>query len=257
MDEDSLMEVPADPGQREVDLLARIVADCDLEGIHLMPEVPPKVVANAVSRYLHLRPDELLLAIVDRSGGRPGRLGFAFTTRRFCYAVLRGQALGTDDETEPGPPIPKGCRSVAFEDLPESIGVSGGLVPALDLGEARPPTPPGLGRADLHRLAALLRDLGRIARGEPTSAVVPDAEAAARACCPSWPRSPSRPAPSRPASGRMPPSCGRRPRASSPRPCSPGSASSSTSPWSSRASARSRRRLRTSTPGVPTSARRW
>src|SRR4051794_32825703 len=141
------IEAPAD-GATDVDpwdayVLARLEPLRQIKGAHVAPDLPPKVVAAALNAYLHLRPDEQLLAIFDPTKGRRGHDGFALTTRRFCWWGPLGRSSGAgpaargEEGVESGAPAPRGSRSVAFDELPEAIGVSGGLGVKLDLGSGK------------------------------------------------------------------------------------------------------------------------
>lgn len=54
--------------------------------VHFTTNIPQKVLTGALRIYLQIQPDELLLAIIDRSGGRSPAWGCALTTRRLHWA---------------------------------------------------------------------------------------------------------------------------------------------------------------------------
>src|SRR3954452_10672982 len=69
--------------------------------VHFATAMPPKVLAGALRLYLQLQPDELLLAIVDRSKGRSPARGCALTTRRLYWAGLPTTPATKPDGTMP------------------------------------------------------------------------------------------------------------------------------------------------------------
>ncbi len=125
-----------------------------------------KVLAGALRIYLEIQPDELLLAIIDRSGGRAPAGGCALTTRRFHWAGRHGRADSTsalvDERGQPRPPL---GRAVAYGEIAE-VSHQGIRLVELD------PNSGGRVAFGTHglnvsgELAVVLKNLREVARGE-------------------------------------------------------------------------------------------
>ena len=116
---------------------------------NLSPDLPPEVLGGALATYLHLRPGELLLAILDGSGGEKPDRGCALTTRRLYWAgppqsPLSGPPAPEDPESGSCPPR---SLSVAYDELREPVYRSRYLTRGIELGGDRNAPVPGLGGA--------------------------------------------------------------------------------------------------------------
>jgi rhomboid protease GluP len=154
--EDSGIE--ADRGRIALGLCERFR---DFPGSHIAPAIPQRTIHSALQGFLDLREDETLLAIVGgRDDGRPGT-GFALTTRRIYWlerAPLR-RSIGVARGPRDGP---RNGRSLAYEDLPDSIV---GSAKAVELGEGRRVAVGG-DPALADELTRFLRAMRSLARGE-------------------------------------------------------------------------------------------
>ncbi len=136
--------------------------------VHFASKMPPKVLAGALRIYLEIQPDELLLAIIDRSGGRSPSSGCASTTRRFHWAGRRGggQACSAsvlvDQRGQPRPPL---GRSVSYGEIAEvslqGLRVAGSEAKSTEYVPFGP-----LGLRVPGELPVVLQNLGRTVRGE-------------------------------------------------------------------------------------------
>jgi rhomboid protease GluP len=151
-----------------------------LSEAYLSPGLPPEVLSGALATYLHLQPGELLMAILDDSGGeRPDR-GCALTTRRLYWAgppqsPWAGPTTSGDPESGASPPR---CRSVAFEELGEPVYRSRYLTRGIELGGGQAAPVPGLGGVTQEALAGVLNAVGRAARDGLPEAPTPQVVAA-------------------------------------------------------------------------------
>jgi hypothetical protein len=135
--------------------------------VHFTTNLPPKVLAGALRLYLQIEPDEVLLAIIDRTGGRFPAGGCALTTRRFHWAGLPASpppgAPLVDEAGQPRPPL---GRSIAYADLAE-VSRDGILPPGIAPEAGGRPAFGPHGRRAPEELVGVLKNLGRAARGEP------------------------------------------------------------------------------------------
>ena len=135
--------------------------------VHFTTDVPRKVLAGALRIYLQIQPDELLLAIVDRSGGRYPAGGCALTTRRFHWAGRPASPSSTSPLVdEAGQPCPPLGRSIAYADLSE-VSRNGILLSGIapEAGGRLAFGPHGIRVPE--ELVGVLKNLSRAARGEP------------------------------------------------------------------------------------------
>ena len=114
---------------------------------YLSPDLPPEVLGGALATYLHLRPGELLLAILDGTGGEKPDRGCALTTRRLYWAgppqsPLSGPPAPEDPESGSCPPR---SLSVAYTELGQPVYRSRYLTRGIELGGDRNAPVPGLG----------------------------------------------------------------------------------------------------------------
>jgi rhomboid protease GluP len=146
--------------------------------VHFATNIPQKVLTGALRIYLQIQPDELLLAIIDRSGGRSPAWGCALTTRRLHWAGRASASFTSPHPGLPGQPRPPLGRSIAYADLTKITrdgmlfsGVEPGTQDRLSFG------PHGIGVPEV--LVDVLKNLCRAARREPVSPS-PAAEEVAR-----------------------------------------------------------------------------
>ncbi|RUL86484.1 rhomboid family intramembrane serine protease [Tautonia sociabilis] len=147
-------------------------------GCHVAPRLPAEAVVRALETYLRPRPGELLLAIIERPGPDGPVPACTLTSRRVCWPsptpsrAPSGSGLG---------PRPGASRS--FDDLPQTVSVTGDLAPALDLGRGQILPMPGLGQLDaVAALSGVLATLGQARRsGDLAGSTTSEALARSRA----------------------------------------------------------------------------
>jgi rhomboid protease GluP len=141
----------------------------EVGGGWLAPQIPQPILVAAVTTYLDLAEDEILLAILCTQTSVPAA-SCALTTKRIYWpgAPRRADAEWIDpDHPSATPDIspPARCEYLAYKDLPEVITRTGVISKEIDLGEGR--------KIDLgghvpltDALIAYLREVRSLVRGE-------------------------------------------------------------------------------------------
>ena len=144
-----------------------------------------KVIAEALRSYLQLDPDEMLLAVVDRSDGSRPVEGCALTTKRIVWPQKGDDLEQLPDGGDPtAMSVGFDSRSASFDEMPEVVLLTDGVEPAINLGGKRVLAPAGLDRLALGTLAGVLTTIRQaLATGDLAGSVSPlDVARAARRC---------------------------------------------------------------------------
>jgi len=144
--------------------------------VYLAPGIPPKLLNAALRTYLVLQPDELLLAVVDPSGGMSPRKGLALTTRRLYWWDSTGSPAPAAGG-EPGSRQKRRgqARAAAYQNLSPRVSQRDTSAPKLELV---PGLEVNLGRRSCELVEALvkfLQTMGSAARGDFSRQLSPDA----------------------------------------------------------------------------------
>lgn len=142
----------------------------DLGTCFLAPRLPQSVVLSAFSTFLELASDEVLLAIFCARTGRGMIARCAVTTKRVYWeGDPRRDAGAPADPDRPAPQFeglpPLRCEYLAYNDLPETIAITGVTAKVIDLGDGRQ-IKLGSEVRPLKALAAFLTNARSRVRGE-------------------------------------------------------------------------------------------
>jgi rhomboid protease GluP len=165
---------PEETGQSEpVNLVALALClrarNFDVGQVHLAPTIGEGVLVKAFQGYLDLQDDEVLLAILGTGSQGSVYDGCALTTKRVYWP---GEAAA------PAGPSPRRSQSLVYSSLPETVTVAGFPSSGVDVGQ--PPRIRVGGIRPLQTgLAAFLRDIRPVARGEASSPDLGEQELAA------------------------------------------------------------------------------
>lgn len=114
----------------------------DLATCFLAPRIPPSILVSAFTTFLDLADDEVLLAIFCERTGRGLIARCAVTTKRVYWAgdERRDSAAPADPDRpssagEGAPPLR--CDYLAYQDLPETIALTGLTTKVVNLGDGR------------------------------------------------------------------------------------------------------------------------
>ncbi|QDV34576.1 rhomboid family intramembrane serine protease [Tautonia plasticadhaerens] len=166
---------PESPDEVDAWEIFALAACQPLQGLphcYVAPRLSAEAVVRALDSYLRPRPDELLLALVERPGPTGPVPGCAITSRRLCWP----SDVPARATARPG-------SSLSFDELRGAVRVTGAPDPALDLGGGREVPlggfdPPG----PVDALAGVLSTIGRARHsGDLAGSATPDALRCSRA----------------------------------------------------------------------------